>query len=291
MIKKSVVVVGGSGSVGKGIYQCFSQEYFDIYDVQITHFSNPQYNSKFLDITNRISIIDFFKNYKPDVIVFCAGLKDITACDKNRELTFSINVICFEQFLNHIPKGTKFIYISTDYVFNGLEGYYDDKALKDPKTYYGITKSLAEDFLLSSELDFKIVRTSAVITEGSKFLDYSINTLNDNLPLHLYSDIFFSPTAVLTLAKAINRLIENFIITDRILHIAGERYSRYVFIEKMLKGNKKLSLLRDDKYFDSQNAVIDFQKDLSMLTSSVFYDLYQNNEILLMKSFKNLLQN
>ncbi len=125
-----------------------------------------------------------------------------------------------------------FVYISTDYVFDGEKGLYREDDVPNPVNYYGLSKLLGEIAVESIIPDKScIVRVSGLYgysPTGKK--NFGINALEKLLrgeEVKTFYDQHLSPTYVRFLAQEIVKMIEKRI--TGILHVAGERASRYEF--------------------------------------------------------------
>jgi len=107
-INKKILVTGGSGALGSEIrklVKCFTP------------------SSKELDITDLESCGRGIKKYNPDIIIHCAAWTDVAGAEKQKEKCWQINVVGTENMIR-AAGGRRFIYISTEYVFDGEKGGY-----------------------------------------------------------------------------------------------------------------------------------------------------------------------
>jgi len=285
-----ILIIGASGFVGHNIYQYLSQNQDNSYQVLGTyHSSEITENFDYLDITSSSELYKYLFQKQPDFIIFAAGNKDIKSCESDFFQAYSVNtepINSVIKIINTLHINTRFIYISTDYVFDGKDGEYRDDDMPNPQTQYGKTKYLAEELLLNSAINYKIIRTGALMGKGGIFFDWLIDEITNNCILSMYDDIYFTPTPSLFFCEMLKKIIDLYdTISEKIIHISGEkRLNRYHFaliVKDLLKSNINI---RAEKYSDSSKF---FQSDLSLISSDVINKLrtkkfidYLKNEII-----------
>jgi dTDP-4-dehydrorhamnose reductase len=123
--------------------------------------------------------------------------------------------------------GAKFIFFSTDLVFDGRTGNYDEGARVAPLVPYGAMKADAEALVRSEDHAAIIIRTSLLVGESGVVMrpSFECDTLLRGQPLTLYKDEWRTPTHVDDVAKVAWDLARREL--SGILHVAGpDRLSR-----------------------------------------------------------------
>ena len=124
-----ILITGGSGRLGTAIQKqldCFAPSH------------------KELDILNRASCWRAIQSYSPDIIIHCAAYVNSLKAETEKEKCFDLNVVGTKNLLLASTYGCRFIYISSDYVFDGEKGNYTVEDKPNPINYYGLTKYLGE---------------------------------------------------------------------------------------------------------------------------------------------------
>ena len=124
---------------------------------------------------------------------------------------------------------SRFVFFSTDLVFDGLLGAYTEQALVAPLSPYGRMKAEAEALVAAEHAEALIVRTSLLVGESGVTLrpTHECEALERGQPVTLYRDEWRSPTAVDDVARAAWELCE--LGAAGVVHVAGpERLSRVV---------------------------------------------------------------
>ena len=151
-----------------------------------------------------VSVVGRFADINhPDVIINCAGLTDVQACEENPEEAYKINAIGARNLATAARRiDAKFIQISTDDVFGGDEGKafceFDDP---HPTTMYGKSKYAGEKLVRELTDKHVIVRSSWLYGVGSyDFVDRVLDTAAKEGAVHLPEDEISSPTSAEALA-------------------------------------------------------------------------------------------
>jgi len=135
---KTVAVVGASGFVGKKIYSVLRRDNRNI--VIGTGFSSPGFAK--LDLIRAQDIRDFVAKLKPDVIIYAAGVASPQQAKDKPEDAEYLNKGVVDIFRGCFQG--HFIYLSSDYVFDGENPPYDVASTPNPINFYGETKLAGE---------------------------------------------------------------------------------------------------------------------------------------------------
>ena len=225
---KKVLIIGGSGFIGSYFFEEFNK--ISTYSVEGTFFSNEKENLIHLDYSQSEIFIDKLIKINPDIIIWSAGIKNISRLETNESLSETHNILPIKSLVDY-QKNTKknihFIFISSDYVFDGKDGDYSVYDKPNPNTTYGRSKLASEDYIKKSSPLYTILRVGAVVGNGSVFWDWLINELGSKKKVDLFDDIF-SPTPLNTLFQALHTCIN--LKLKGIFHVSGGKsISRYEF--------------------------------------------------------------
>ena len=138
-----ILVLGSTGMLGHIVSHYFSKsDNYKLYS--LSRKSNNKINSFQCDVKDLSKLENIIKTIKPAVIINCIGLL-ITDTEKSIENAKYINSF-FPKHLVELSKkyNYKVIHISTDCVFSGTKGLYNEYSIKDAIDGYGITKSEGE---------------------------------------------------------------------------------------------------------------------------------------------------
>ena len=180
------------------------------------------------ELLDEAALDDVARTVSPRWIVHAAGNKNIGACEKTPMLAYDANVRTASNVLRAWPD-VPMLYISTDYIFAGTQGYYHESSPVAPGTTYGRSKLCAEvTGALTAPGRFTSVRVSAIYDAAAPFLTFLDRELREARPVDCFSDSYYSPTYVDDLADAMLALM-SCEARPEVVHIAGDRTSRFDF--------------------------------------------------------------
>lgn len=162
-----------------------------------------------LDITDRDATIAFVRRHQPDTIISCAAFTNVDGCETNPEAAFKVNAIGASNLAQAAERiNARLIHVSTDYVFRG-EGDkpLDESERVDPKSVYGKTKALGEEYVKNFCHRYFIVRTAWLYGyAGKNFVKTIVNAGKKFGSLEVVSDQLGNPTNAEDLAHHILQL-------------------------------------------------------------------------------------
>ena len=164
------------------------------------------YTYESLDIESHDQVMEVAGRNRPDVIINTAAMTNVDACEKDREGCLRANVVAVNNLVTACEKyDIHFIHLSTDFIFDGQDGPYDEEAQSNPISYYGWSKMEAELVVSSCRTRWTIIRTILVIgiTEGmsrSNIVLWAKGALEKGETIHVVNDQFRSPTLAEDLA-------------------------------------------------------------------------------------------
>ncbi|WP_267899526.1 SDR family oxidoreductase [Leptospira biflexa] len=225
--RKDILVTGSNGFVGS-----FFKKNMNPLTSVFTSRSTAD-GTISLDLSKYEKLKIFFSEVNPKVLIHIAGNKDVNFCEKFPKDARQINVTA-TQYLVELCKqhGTKFVYLSTDYVFDGKKGNYSEIDIPLPSSEYGKMKLESEKMIQSSGIEHIIIRSGALYGQNGKFYQWAVNSLKEGIEIEALIDSFFTPTLLDDLYEiTVKLLILNF---NGIIHIVGkDKVSRYQMISKI----------------------------------------------------------
>jgi dTDP-4-dehydrorhamnose reductase len=181
-----------------------------------------------MDVSSKESVEAVFEKYKPEVVIHCAAMTNVDACEKDPEMCNKTNVLAVEVLVNACKVfGIKLIHVSTDFIFDGTAGPYSEDDQPNPLSVYGHSKWEAEKIVQQAGIDYAIVRTVLVygVVSGlsrSNIVLWVKESLEQQKNIQVVDDQFRSPTLAEDLADGIVRvLLQN---KTGIYHISGPEF-------------------------------------------------------------------
>jgi dTDP-4-dehydrorhamnose reductase len=153
----SVLIVGASGFVGGELMRAFGDEAVG------TYCRTPVDGLVRLDITDAAAVQDLVRRLRPSIIIHPAAQPNVDRCESEIEESHRVNVVG----TRHVAEaardvGARFVYFSTDYLFDGAAGPYPPDAPPSPLQVYGRHKLEAEEVVRRTLPKHLIVRVCGV---------------------------------------------------------------------------------------------------------------------------------
>ncbi len=212
-------ITGAAGLIGHQLVRLASD--FDSVD-EVVGLTRAE-----LDLTNFRAVRSAFSHQSPRMIIHCAALSQSPACQADPALAHKLNVEVTD-VLAGLAAAIPFVFFSTDLVFDGCAGNYDESAPVNPLSIYAETKVGAEQIVLKNRRH-TVVRTSlngGTSPRGNRgFNEQLRKEWQAGRVVRLFADEFRSPIAASVTARAVWEIALNAI--PGIYHVAGsQRLSR-----------------------------------------------------------------
>ena len=225
-----VLIVGGSSYLGRSLCRKLA----DVCQVWGTFFRSGiafAGTRVHLDVSDRDEAADLLRRIEPDVIFYLA-------CDFN-ELEASVvngtgNLLEARQMYWH---ASHFVYLSSDAVFDGESGPYEESDIPRPVWPYGVAKRKAEIKVLAA--GGTVVRTSLIygfdpIDPRTAVLKRGLETGNFSYPY--FSDEIRCPVFVNDLSDALAEIGEGVLKDEQIINVTGpEALNRFDFAVRLAR--------------------------------------------------------
>ena len=228
-----LIITGASGFLGSHIIHQADHEN----TLGIVNNMMPQDGLNYLqlNLTRHKDVRRLLEKWQPKCLIHTAAKSNLDWCEQNPEEALAVNAeasINLARICSDI--GCRFIFISSDMVFDGLTGHYAETDKVNPTALYGESKCEAEKGVLAAHPGAAILRTALIYGQpvlpgrGSSFLMWVLNRLNAGQGVPLYYDQFRTPVEVTQLAKTITKISQQSF--SGILHIGGsEKIDRLTF--------------------------------------------------------------
>lgn len=223
-----ILVTGTNGLVGSHVVQQLLETGHTVFASSRTEdqsaFKAPNYRFVQMDFTDPYALDAAFEAIQPEVVVHSGALSKPDDCEQDQAEAYRINTVGTVQLLmNAAAHGSFFIFLSTDFIFNGKEGMHGEQDAADPVNYYGRTKLEAEEAVKEYEHGWAIVRTVFVYGRPLYGRDCFVTMISKKLrngePYKIVADQERTPTYVGDLAKGIVTIAEK--KAEGIFHLCG----------------------------------------------------------------------
>ena len=201
-----------------------------------------------VELSNLETLEKSIISFQPTHILHLGAITQVNDCELNKEFCYSINVdssgVIFEQAKKI---GATVIYLSTDFVFDGESGPYEEGDLASPINYYGFTKMTAENLLQKIGGKYCIIRTillygKVASSNRTNFIHWVKENLESKNPIKVVNDQVRTPTYIPDLVNVIMLALETG--ARGIYHISGAEkltpYDMAIEVATHLKLDKSL---------------------------------------------------
>jgi len=207
------IIIGGSGLFGLNwaIKQYQTDEIILLLHNKYVEFNGVK--SIKIDYNNFKTLEETIKSLEPDLIINAAAITNVDFCESNVNLTYEANVqLAFDLAKIASKLNTKFIHISTDHLFDGINEIYFENDIPNPLNQYGKSKAEAEAKVLSIYKKSLIIRTNFFCwgpIYRKTFSENIVDSLRNNQYLYLFNDVYYTPIEIAELIDSILFLLNN----------------------------------------------------------------------------------
>lgn len=216
---KTVLVTGSNGLLGQKITEKILKE-GGVNLIATAKGANRYpvtegYTYAEMDILNPAEVKAVVEQYRPDAIIHTAAMTNVDACEEQKELAYQLNVGAVKTLVDICEElDIQLVHLSTDFIFDGADGPYDEEATPNPLSYYGETKLLAEELIKASKAKWAILRTIIVFgivsdMSRSNIVLWAKGALEKGNPLNIVNDQWRMPTLAEDLADCCLLAIEH----------------------------------------------------------------------------------
>ena len=190
-----------------------------------------------LDLTETDSVTQVLGIYRPGTIFHLAAVTDPDRCEREPDLARAVNLEATQELARRAAdSNAKFVFASTDLVFDGRKGDYSEADQAIPLSVYGKTKLEAERFVLETCPGAAVIRGSlfyGMAGPGRRtFLSSVLDSLSRGSAMRLFTDQKRNPVLLEDLAGAMIEVAD--LDLAGLYHVAGaEVMTRYEFGKKV----------------------------------------------------------
>ena len=223
-----ILITGANGFLGYYLAEKLLDQGHEVIATGRGESKLPFHSSKFIyqqmDFTDPFVVHDVFEKYEPGVVIHAGAMSKPDDCEENQWQAYVTNVEgTLNMLINSEEYQSFFIFVSTDFVFDGEKGMYKEDDETHPVNFYGKTKLEAEEAVKEYEHDWAIARTIMVYGKPFSGRDNILSLVKKKLEAgesySVFDDQERTPTYVEDLVSAIVAIIER--KAKGIFHISG----------------------------------------------------------------------
>jgi dTDP-4-dehydrorhamnose reductase len=230
---RTVVVTGGGGFLGANILaQAESDWSLHAIDQNPPALERENLTWHILDLQDRGALQALLLGLKPGLVVHTAALSDIDFCEANPAAAEAVNVKVTLEIAEICRRiAARLVFFSSDSVFDGRKGRYQETDRPQPVNQYARTKVKAEKSIASTLASHVIIRPSLIMglpvsQSGNSFFWRLVQSLRKGTRSAFPASEFRTPVDVITLSRATWEVAQSGF--TGLIHLAGnERLSRY----------------------------------------------------------------
>ncbi|HAF87334.1 MAG TPA: NAD(P)-dependent oxidoreductase [Legionellales bacterium] len=234
---KKIMIIGASGMLGSTLFRFFAQQStLKVYGTlrsrqSLQYFTNAQHTQLYtdIDVLNWDSLVDVIAKVSPDVIINCVGLIKQLAIANDPLQVLPINALLPHRLakLSAVAKA-RFIHISTDCVFNGRRGRYQETDISDAEDLYGKSKFIGE-----------VIERPHAITLRTSIIGHELNShialidwfLAQQAPINGFTQAIYSGLPTIELAQIILEYVLPNPKLSGLYHVASKPIDKYTLLQ------------------------------------------------------------
>lgn len=225
-----ILVTGANGLLGQKLVSLLVEEGVEVIATARGNKRLPGMNASFIyetmDVTNREQIFEVTEKYRPDAIIHTAAMTNVDQCEAEQEECIRLNVEAVQYLIEACRQNNAFLlHVSTDFIFDGEDGPYDEQAKGNPLSFYGQSKLRAEELVINSGIKWAIARTVLVYgiacdMSRSNIILWVKNSLEAGKTIQVVNDQWRTPTLAEDLAMGCYLIVKQ--KAQGVFHISGK---------------------------------------------------------------------
>lgn len=210
-----IFITGGTGLIGRALIESRrnEDEIAATYLGRYTMEDDDRVKYVRLDVRDFEGHIRIFESFRPEVVIHTASIGSPDYAEKRPEETREVNVTGTRNILSICERvGAKFIYISSNGIYDGEKAPYSENSNAKPVNYYGEVKLEAEAIAKQAKTEYAIVRPILIYGwnyefERSNIVTQAIDKLQKGEVMYAYDDVYANPLYNHSCAMAIWEIV------------------------------------------------------------------------------------
>ena len=257
-----ILILGGNGMIGHKVYQIISEKYTDTWVLFKKKYIDIPSHDLFkknkiidnFDLSNFENLIKLLNNLNPDYIINAAGItirRGLNICVSKTILINSALPNVLDEWVT--TKNKRLIHFSTDCVFSGKNGFYNEKSIPDGEDLYSRTKALGE-INSTNTLTLRGSMIGRELENKTELLEWFLNQKNHKI--NGFNKASYSGITTISMAKLVLRIIDEYPKMSGLYNVSSSEISKYSLLQLLNSHfNNNVDVILDDSY--SSNKTLD----------------------------------
>ncbi len=225
-----ILITGANGFLGHYLVPALLEKGYNVLatgkgECRLQMPAHPGFRYGNLDFTDAGAVANVMEDFRPDLVLHAGAMSKPDECELQPEAALLVNTTATGYLLTEAARHKAFfLFISTDFVFDGERGMYREEDSPAPVNYYGETKRLAEKLVMQYPYGWSVVRTVLVygqpLAGRSNILSIVKEKLESGETYKVVDDQWRTPTFVGDLANGILLIAEK--LAAGIWHLSGK---------------------------------------------------------------------
>ena len=297
MYQMKILILGGNGMIGHKIFQVLNEDFKNTWvlirkkkrDLPYVNLFNSNIIEGF-ELEDDKTLFSFLDNFNPDIIINAVGITIRRGVNEKISKSIFINSLLpnlLEDWVDRMPN-KRLIHLSTDCVFNGELGSYNEESIPNATDIYGRTKILGE-VKGSNTITLRSSMIGRELENFTELFEWVISQKGNRIKG--FNNAIYSGITTIRMARYIKLIIMNFPKLSGLFNVSSEPISKYNLI-KLLNKNFDLNLTIEIENSYKTNKVLDSGKffNLISLSTPTWEDLIielKDDSIINQKFYKN----
>jgi len=297
MYQMKILILGGNGMIGHKIFQVLNEDFKNTWvlirkkkrDLPYVNLFNSNIIEGF-ELEDEKTLFSFLDNFNPDIIINAVGITIRRGVNEKISKSIFINSLLpnlLEDWVDRMPN-KRLIHLSTDCVFNGELGSYNEESIPNATDIYGRTKILGE-VKGSNTITLRSSMIGRELENFTELFEWVISQKGNRIKG--FNNAIYSGITTIRMARYIKLIIMNFPKLSGLFNVSSEPISKYNLI-KLLNKNFDLNLTIEIENSYKTNKVLDSGKffNLISLSTPTWEDLIielKDDSIINQKFYKN----
>jgi len=234
-MSKKILITGSGGLVGSYTYALLKEQGYTVLGIGKTQ---KDCVDIVCDISDADALTGILNHYVPDQVIHLAALSYVEKCEQEHDMADAHNIVPTRVLVEWCrAHDARMIFASTDYVYDGTTGNFDEQDEPRPLQYYGETKLRGEQ-MVASLTKYVIARPTVIYgwdEDGMNFFMQLYRNVKEGRRMNVPVDQISNPTSVIDFAHVLQKIVEQEDVSGTFVTTGSESFSRYAFAQKIAR--------------------------------------------------------